>query len=177
MLRYVLTTMVACALVACSTAPRTAEGRSDLRAEAEEALDRIQDDQPTLARILDDSHGYVVFPTVGKGAAVVGGAHGRGIVYERGNVVGYAQLTEVSAGLQLGGQAYTQIVAFENENAMDRFKDDQLAFDAQASAVAIEAGASARTTFRNGVAVFVVDEKGLMYEAALAGQRLSFRPL
>lgn len=177
MLRYIFMTSIAFVFVACATAPRTAEDRSDLRQEAVEALDDLQRNSPAVYQVLRDAHGFAVFPTVGKGAAIVGGGYGRGVVYEFGNVVGYADVTEGSAGLQLGGQKFTQFVVFEHAHAMNRFKSDELAFDTRASAVAIEAGAGASAVFRDGVAVFTVDEKGLMFEAAVGGQRFRFIPL
>jgi lipid-binding SYLF domain-containing protein len=172
-----LTLSLAFLFVACATAPRTEEGRAELRADAEAALVEARAQSPELHALLSEAEGFAVFPRVGRGAAVVGAGYGRGVVYERGRVVGYADVTEGSAGLQLGGQRFTQFVVFEHSHALNRFKSDELAFDARASAVAIEAAAGTMTVFRDGVAVFVVDEQGLMVEAAIGGQRFRFIPI
>lgn len=100
-------------LPACSTAPSTSEGKVDIRQEADEALAKAKANDPSLARFLDSAVGYAVFPKVGKGAVGVGGAYGRGVLYEAGRPIGYCDLSQGSIGLQLGGQRYTEIIAFE----------------------------------------------------------------
>ena len=92
------------------------------------------------------SYGYAVFPTIGKGGVVVGGAYGKGRVYEKGKYVGDTSVTQVTAGFQLGGEAYSQIIFFENPQAFKEFTSENFEFGAQAQAVAITAGASAATT-------------------------------
>ncbi len=143
------------------------------------------------------SYGYAVFPTIGKGGIVVGGAHGKGKVYARGAYLGDATMTQLSVGLQLGGQAFSQIVFFEDKRALDEFTGTGFEFSAQASAVAITAGASASagtagasagasggqhdastisTNFYKGMAIFTVAKGGLMYEASVGGQKFTFTP-
>jgi hypothetical protein len=56
------------------------------------------------ASYFDRSHGYAVFPTVGKGGLIIGGAHGTGRVYQNGQYVGDTSMTQVSVGLQVGGR-------------------------------------------------------------------------
>ena len=143
----------------------------------------------------DKAYGYAVFPTVGKGALGIGGARGKGRVYARGKYVGDATLTQVSIGFQAGGQAYSQIVFFEDERAYREFTSGEFGFGAGVSAVAITAAASATASttgnsagisggkkdatttgeYFKGMAVFTIAKGGLMYEAALAGQKFSFR--
>lgn len=167
---------VCLALGACSTAPKSAEGKADIVHDADAVLARAKGRDPSLADALNHSAGYAVFPKVGKGAAGVGGAYGKGVLYEHGNVVGYCDLTQASVGLQLGGQTYTQFVSFEDKAALDKFKHGDLAFDAQASAVALEAGAGANAKFREGVEVFTMNEEGMMVEASVGGQKFSYKP-
>jgi lipid-binding SYLF domain-containing protein len=131
---------------------------------------------PSLGAFLDKSVGYAVFPTVGKGAIGVGGAYGRGVLYEGGRQIGYCDLSQGSIGLQLGGQKYTEIIAFETKPAIQEFKNNNFEFDAQASAVALESGSGANAKYDDGVAVFTMDEKGLMFEASVGGQRFTFVP-
>ena len=142
------------------------------------------------------SHGYAVFPTVGKGGVVVGAAHGNGQVYERGRVIGDVSMTKLSVGAQLGGQAFSEIIFFEDKRALDDFTRGEFELGAEASAVAITAGASAEvgtggTTagksitsgnaevfggYRKGVAIFTIAKGGLMYQAAVAGQKFQYKP-
>jgi len=163
-------------LTACATAPDTALAKSRLQADAENALALAQREDPMLSNILKDAYGYAVFPSVGKGGIGVGGAYGRGVLYERGNLVGYCDVSQATIGLQLGGQAFTQIICFETKDAVDRFKSGSFAFDATASAVALKSGATANAKYANGVLVFTMDEAGLMYQATVGGQRFSYQP-
>lgn len=169
-------TVVALALGGCATAPPTAEGRADIESDAASALNAAKSADPTLERVLNDSAGYAVFPAVGKAGAGVGGAYGRGVLYEGGRAVGYCDLSQATVGMQLGAQSYTQIIAFETKDAVDNFKKGNFAFAAQATAVALRSGAGANARYRDGVAVFTMDEAGLMYEAALGGQKFSYQP-
>jgi lipid-binding SYLF domain-containing protein len=140
------------------------------------------------------SYGYAVFPTIGKGGFGIGGAHGKGRVYAKGAYIGDSSMTQVTVGFQLGGQAYSQIVFFEDKRAFDEFTGGNFEFSAQAAAVAITAGASAQagTTgpsagasgtqqhakniarYYRGMAVFTVAKGGLMYEASIGGQKFGY---
>jgi lipid-binding SYLF domain-containing protein len=143
------------------------------------------------------SYGYAVFPTIGKGGIGIGGAYGKGRVYAQGNHVGDTSMTQVTVGFQLGGQAYSQIIFFQDKRAFDEFTSGNFEFGAEASAVAITAGASARATttgtsagasggkndattsapgFHKGMAIFTVAKGGLMYEASIGGQKFSYTP-
>lgn len=146
------------------------------------------------ASFFSKSYGYAVFPTIGKGGLVVGGAHGDGNVYERGKRIGKTSMTQLSVGLQAGGQAYSEIIFFQDKRALDRFTSGNFEFGAGVSAVAITAaaGASAGTTgasagasgtkkdattrgsYHDGMAVFTIAKGGLMYEASVSGQKFSF---
>jgi lipid-binding SYLF domain-containing protein len=148
------------------------------------------------AAYFNDSYAYAVFPTIGKGGLVVGAAHGTGHVYEQGKYIGNASMTQVSVGAQAGGQAYSQIVFFQDKRALDEFTSGQFAFDAGVGAVAITAaaGGSVGTNgatggasggkkdaltagqYYKGMAVFTIVKGGAMYEATVAGQRFSFKP-
>ena len=139
-------------------------------------------------------YGYAVFPTIGKGGFIVGGARGKGRVYRHGHYVGDSTVTQVSVGFQAGGQAYSEIIFFQTRLDLARFESGKYALGAQASAVAITAGASASAStegssagasgtqknattlgqYQDGVAVFTIAKGGLMYEAAVAGQKFSF---
>ncbi|MCF8091398.1 MAG: lipid-binding SYLF domain-containing protein [Desulfotignum sp.] len=153
---------------------------------------------PVVMPFFKDAYGYAVFPTVGKGGIVVGGAFGKGRVYRQGILTGHVTLSKVSVGFQLGGQAFSEIIFFQDKRAYDEFTSGTFEFDASASAVVITAGAQAKAGteggtasasagpgtgtqaslgYRKGVAVFVHTKGGLMYEATIGGQRFDFTPL
>jgi lipid-binding SYLF domain-containing protein len=174
-LSILATTMLLAILPACATAPATTEGKTDMRADSDAAVAKAENLDPTLTKVLSDAAGYAVFPTVGKGAAGIGGAYGKGVLYVGGTPVGYCDLSQATIGLQLGGQGYTEMIAFQTPDAVNNFKAGNFAFDAQATAVALKSGAGADATYQNGVAVFTMDEAGLMYEASIGGQKFTYQ--
>ena len=119
--------------------------------------------------------GYVVFPNVGKVGIGIGGARGSGEVFEKHKVIGSATLTQVSVGFQLGAQAFSQIIFFQNKNDLNRFTEGNFEFDASASAALITGGANASADYSNGTAVFTFSKGGLMYEASIGGQKFSYQ--
>lgn len=146
-----------------------------------------------------NAYGYALFPTIGKGGIGVGGAHGKGRVYAAGRHVGDSTMTQLTVGFQLGGQAFSQIIFFEDQRAFREFTTGNFEFSAQATAVAITAGVSAEANsgggvaagasggqhnaatshggYRKGMAIFTIAKGGLMYEAALGGQKFTYTPL
>lgn len=152
---------------------------------------------------IDDAYGYAVFPSIGKGGIGIGGAHGKGEVFAGGKRVGQVKMNQITYGLQLGGQVYSQMIFFRDERAFDDFTSGNFEFGAQATAVALTAGAQASTTTggggntssgtdadsskvnasekqydgRSGMAVFTIAKGGLMYEATLGGQKFKYEPL
>jgi lipid-binding SYLF domain-containing protein len=148
------------------------------------------------ASFFNTCYGYAVFPTIGKGGLVVGAAHGKGKVYVQGKYIGDSSMTQLSVGLQAGGQAYSQIVFFEDQRALKDFTSGDFEFGADASAVALTAGAEASAgtagasagasggkkdavtagSYHNGVAIFTIVKGGAMYQATVAGQKFKFTP-
>jgi lipid-binding SYLF domain-containing protein len=152
---------------------------------------------------IDDAYGYAVFPSIGKGGIGIGGAHGKGEVFVGGKKVGKTKMSQITYGLQLGGQVYSQMIFFRDERAFDDFTSGNFEFGAQATAVALTAGAQASTTSggggntssgtdadsskvnaddkeydsRSGMATFTIAKGGLMYEATLGGQKFKYEPL
>jgi lipid-binding SYLF domain-containing protein len=178
----VLSLPMACLLAAtfagagCSTAPKNQTEKKALRTEADAAIERMTAQDPGLRGLIDRAYGYAVFPNIGKGGLLVGGSYGRGVVYEQGNFIGYADLTKVTVGLQAGGQAFRELILFQNKEALDDLRFGKLKFDATASAVAVNAGAAATADYRNGVLVFAQPTGGLMAEASVGGQEFGFVP-
>lgn len=159
---------------------------------------KIFRDSPVVAPYFKKSYGYAIFPTIGKGGMVVGGAYGTGQVYVGGKLTGKTSMTQVTIGWQLGGQAYSQIIFFEDKRSYKEFTSGNFEFGAGASVVAITAGAQAQagttgagasaspggsagaqaeTSFHKGMAVFVRAKGGLMFEASIGGQKFSFEPI
>lgn len=174
---FLLSAAVALASFACQTSPKTEGEKLDLRHDADATAAMFRQQDPSIKEnFFDKACGWAVFPTVGKGAVGVGGAYGRGVLYEQGEIAGYCDLSQGTIGLQLGGQAYREIIFFEYKEALDWFKTGNLAFSAQASAVAVTAGASADAKYDRGVAVFTMTRGGLMFEASIGGQKFSYEP-
>ncbi len=140
------------------------------------ALAEFERTNPKIASFMESAYGYAVFPTVAKGAIGIGGAHGDGLVYEKGKLIGATTLGQITIGFQLGGQAYRELIVFQNKQALDRFKGGNFEFDAQASGVAVTAGISFDAAYEHGVAIFTMAKGGLMYEASIGGQKFSFTP-
>ena len=132
---------------------------------------------PSMENLFKNSTGYAIFPNVGKGGIGVGGAAGKGTVYEKGKPVGSAKMVQVTVGAQAGGQAYREVIFFQNKDALDRFMRNKVEFSGQASAIAAKAGASANANYRDGVVVFSQEKGGLMLEASLGGQKFTYEPL
>lgn len=160
----------------CGTAPKTEQAREQLQTDAEQTLAQFKQQDPTLDKVMDDAVGYAVYPSVGKGGLIAGGAFGRGAVYEEGKFIGYSDLKQASIGAQIGGQEFAQLMVFQTEEAFSRFKNNNFSFGADASAVALKSGAAASAVFRDGVAVFADAKSGLMASAALTGQQFTFLP-
>jgi lipid-binding SYLF domain-containing protein len=146
-------------------------------AKCQETVATFKKKDPSIEKFFKDAVGYAVFPSIGKGAIGIGGATGTGCVYAGAAQIGTARLSQVTVGLQLGGQSYSELIFFQTDKTLDGFKNSDFSFDAQVSAVAVTAGASANAAYRNGVAVFTVAKGGLMYEASVGGQKFSYKSL
>ncbi len=157
-------------------AKEKAEDQQAATNEAAETIAAFKNKDPGIKIFFDKAYGYAVFPTVAKGGMGIGGAYGKGEVYQRGKFIGSSSLTQVTIGFQLGGQAYSEIVFFKDKATLDDFKAGNFEFSAQASAVAVTAGASADAGYSNGVAIFTLAKGGLMYEASVGGQKFTFTP-
>jgi lipid-binding SYLF domain-containing protein len=169
--------VVSLVLAACTTAPSSDSDKQVLHDQATIAFNQFEQNDPTLAQFLSGAYGYVIFPTIGKGAIGIGGAYGRGEVWEQGKRIGWADMSQATLGVQLGGQSYSELLVFQNKFAMETFKSGNYAFSGNASAVAAASGAAATATYQNGTAVFTRVEGGLMFEASIGGQKFSYAPL
>jgi lipid-binding SYLF domain-containing protein len=169
-------TLAASLLVSCSTAPTTPSERDELIRKAQAERQEWNKLDPGIEALAKKSHGVALFPEITKGGVGIGGAYGRGVVYEQGQHIGYADVTQGTVGLQLGGQTYSEVIVFEDRAAMDRFKKNRVDFGANASAVIVQTGAATNARFVDGVAVFVRPITGAMAEASIGGQRVTYVP-
>jgi lipid-binding SYLF domain-containing protein len=167
---------MAALLVGCSSEPQNQQTANTLTDSSKVTLQKFEDKDPGLAGVLNSSAGYVVFPSVGKGALIVGAAYGKGTVFEKGHAVGFADIKQVSGGLQAGGEDFAELIVFNDREALDKFREGNYALSADASAVALKAGAAASASFKEGVAVFTMTNSGLEAGASIAGQKFEYTP-
>jgi lipid-binding SYLF domain-containing protein len=153
------------------------KAREKLISDSKEAKADFIKTDPSMAKLFNSSYGYVIFPKIGKGAIIIGGSGGNGVVYEKGKTIGTAKMAQLSVGAQIGGESYREIIFFEDKEALDRFKENKVEFTGQISAVAAKSGASANAKYADGVAVFTQDLSGLMAEAAVGGQKFTYKTL
>jgi lipid-binding SYLF domain-containing protein len=163
-------------VIGCSTEPQSDDDRQELQDNVTRTLKHLKSRDATIDTFLKSAYGYALFPYVGKGAFIAGGAYGHGEVFEKDQFIGYADITEATIGAQAGGQSFTEMLVFQTRQALDEFKEGRFAFAADASAVVLRAGAAQSASYDDGVAVFVEPKAGFMIEAAIGGQSFSFQP-
>ena len=144
---------------------------AELDVKAQEAMAEFRAQDPSIENFIQKAVGHVVIPTVGKAGFGIGGARGKGVLYENGEVTAVVTLSQLSIGFQWGGQAYSEFLFFQDTPSLENFKGGNYELGAQASAVAITAGVSADAEFVNGMAIFTQAKGGLMYEASVGGQK------
>ncbi|MDM9630680.1 lipid-binding SYLF domain-containing protein [Robiginitalea aurantiaca] len=144
--------------------------------DAKAAVATLTKENPDLKNFFNKSAGAAVFPNVGKGGFIVGGASGNGVLYENGKIVGMTSLKELTVGFQAGGEAITEVVFFETQADVDKFKEENFEFGAGVSATALKSGASLNKEFSDGVAVFTYTKGGLMGDVSVGGQKFKYDP-
>jgi lipid-binding SYLF domain-containing protein len=147
---------------------------NEMQLDVAKAILDVKKNDPSIERFFKESAGYAVFPTVGKGAIGIGGAHGKGLVIVNDKAVGKTSLSQITVGLSLGGQKYSQFIFFKDDVALGHFQRGNYEMGAQASAVAVTAGASADADYDSGVAVFTNVGGGLMADASVGGQKFTY---
>ncbi|HVM61788.1 MAG TPA: YSC84-related protein [Verrucomicrobiae bacterium] len=169
--------VIAVLILASAVAAAAADPPDRLNADVGDAIQMLRaSNHGALQHLFDTAYGYAIFPAVGKGAVGIGGAGGRGEVYEKGVMVGFAELTQVTLGAQLGGQSYVEAIFFETPKALDEFKEGKTALSADASAVVAAEGAGGEAKYQHGVLVCTTERSGLMFEASIGGQHFKFWP-
>ncbi|HWD92217.1 MAG TPA: YSC84-related protein [Verrucomicrobiae bacterium] len=169
--------IAAALLITAVALTSTARAEDDIQSEAQQAIANFQAADSSLKQYFDTSAGYAVFPSVGKGGFVVGGARGKGVLYEKGKAIGRTTLTQASIGAQAGGQSFAEVIFFETPHALEDFKSGQFEMSADVSAVAAAEGAAKSAKYKNGVMVSALPKKGLMFQASVGGQKFKYEPL
>ncbi len=149
----------------------------DLAAEAQKAIKVLQTTDSALTNLFTGAAGFAVFLSVGKGSLIFGGEHGKGIVYEEGEPIGEATLTEINVGHQVGGQSFYEVIFFETTEALANFEEGHFEISAEVSAVAAAEGAALNAKYRKGAMVLTLPRTGLMVQATLGGQKFKYKPL
>ena len=162
-------------MVGCSTAPPNENQRETLSGRVDTVLDEMKRSDVGLQDTLNRSYGYAVFPDAGKAGVIVGASFGRGEVYEQGKFVGWAKLEQATVGAQVGGATYDELIVFQDQASLRKFQRGEWAPAANASAVILKSGAATTAAYKDGVLVFVNTKGGAMVEAAVGGQKFTYR--
>jgi lipid-binding SYLF domain-containing protein len=152
------------------------QAEQPLRQRAQAVLEKLEKKDPGLKQLLRKAYAYAVFPSVGKAALVVGGSYGRGAVFEKGRMIGYGTISQMTIGVQVGGDTFTEILVFHDRKQLERFKRGHMAFAANASAVIVKAAAAGTSDFK-GVTALAYSSGGMLLELSLGGQKFTFKPL
>ena len=167
---------VGCGVFAgCATAPSTRAERQSLRNEADTTLGEMIARDPVLKDVTREALAYAVFPSVGKGGALVGGAYGRGILYEAGAPTGYVSLEQASLGAQLGGQSFSELLVLRSSSDVEALKAGRFTAGADLGVVVLTTGAAGHETFNPSASVFVLPRGGLMVDVSINGQQLKYQ--
>ena len=160
----------------CATAPEGPEAKTVLSAEVDEAIAAFKAKDPSIERFFESSYGYAVLPKVIKGAFILGGASGRGEVYEQEEIAGYCRMEQATLGFSFGGEYFREIIFFKDKTDLEVFKTGEYTFSAQVTGVALTTGAAAKADYNVGMAVFITTDAGLMVDASLGGQKFKYVP-
>ena len=147
-----------------------------LHAKALAALKQVQQKNPELKKVLDESVGFAVVPEIGRSSLVLSAAYGLGEVFKGERVIGYAAIVELTIGVQLGGTTFHELVVFHDEGALKNFKQGKYAFAADAAVEIVRAGAQASKGFGASSSIYVFDEGGTLLDLAIGGQKFIFKP-
>jgi lipid-binding SYLF domain-containing protein len=168
--------LAGCAIAAgCATAPATNVDRQNLRRDADATLAEMSSRDPAVAEMTRSARAYAVFPSVGKGGALVGGAYGKGILYEGGVPTGFVSLEQASIGAQLGGQSFAELLVLRNPADIDALKDGRFTVGANVGVIVLSPEAAGQKAFDSDAIVFVLPRGGLMVDISFSGQRMKYQ--
>ncbi len=166
--------ILALLVIVMSSCGTTQNTSADIMADSKDAKATISKSHSNIAELFNTSIGYAIFPNVGKGAYIIGAASGNGTVYQKGTLIGYSSMKQVDVGLQAGGKAYIEVIFFQTEDALNRFKSGSYELSGNASAVLLEEGVSRDVEFRDGVGIVTMPKAGAMAGISVGGQKFEF---
>ncbi len=174
-LSVILSVLVLVVFCGCTVCPETAKLRDIHSDKVQMAISEFKRVDPRIQTYFDSSYGYAVLPRVNKSAIVIGHADGQGQVFEQGSMIGQCSLTQTAFGLS-GCEYFREIIFFKNERDLDNFRSEQFVLPAYTTTTAITADAVARTDYKNGMAVFIMTDEGMMLDDSGISQRFSYTP-
>ncbi|MSR34290.1 MAG: hypothetical protein EXS12_05775 [Phycisphaerales bacterium] len=163
--------------VNCSTIPETKADRDALTASVTATIARAKAKDASLEKFFNENYGYAIFPEVGNGGVGLAFSYGRGQVFQGDKMSGYCDLSKGTIGLTLGGQTFSELIFFKDKEKYEGFINGKFAFAANASAVAVATGVGGSAPYVDGVAIFITNSSGLMFDASIGGQQFNFKPL
>lgn len=169
--------LVSIFLIFCTGLFAQTEDQMEIINDAEDAKSEFIEHNPQLASLFEKAAGYVIFPNVGKGAYILGGAAGNGAVYENGKLVGMAELRQLDVGFQLGGKAFREVILFQTREQLEEFKQGNLELSSDISVVIIDEGISQDVDFQEGIAVVTMAKAGAMAGISVGGQKFDYKDL
>jgi len=160
----------------CYTVPETEASRYAMHSDVDRTISVFKSMDRNIDAFFENAYGYAVLPKIVKGAFVIGGEHGQGHVFEQDKMIGYCSASQASIGASIGGQTFREIIFFEDARALARFCADEFTFSAQVTAIAMQSGAALKAKYRDGMAVFIMMDTGLMADVSAGGQVFKFVP-
>ncbi|MGH8162171.1 MAG: hypothetical protein ACRESR_08545 [Gammaproteobacteria bacterium] len=173
-----------------SNQPQTQENNGAQRnppmpSDVKATIEKFKRKAPAIGKFFNDAYGYAVFPSIGKGGVIIGGAHGGGSVFKHGRLVGHSTATNFSIGAQIGGKIFSEAIFFKNAKAFDRLTGGDFQFGSNTVSIGVPTKTTdqrAATTPANayndrGVAVFTMTKSGFMVGIKVGGQKFSFTPV
>ena len=162
---------------ACASTPKTNAQKANLEQQASATVGEMTQKDPSLRDLLQSADAYAVFPQIGKGGVIVGGAHGTGMLYQHDKAVGFVTLDQASIGAQLGGETFSEVLVLQTPEATSKLETSGLSLGADIGATVVDAGAAASADFNEGMAAFVLPRGGLMVDISVSGQKIDYQPL
>jgi lipid-binding SYLF domain-containing protein len=177
MKKVLLAVAAVLAVPSCASTPKNAGEQHTLESQATASLREMQQKQPGLTNAIQGAYAYAVFPDVGKGAFIVGGAGGAGVLYEHGRPTGNVKITKASFGASVGAASMAELIILNDQDAVNQIKSGSFDLGANVQAVVITSGGAAPTGTVRGTQVFIMPRGGAMVDVSVAGQKVSFEPL
>ncbi|MBQ4914568.1 lipid-binding SYLF domain-containing protein [Maribacter sp. MMG018] len=164
-------------VLAVSVATAQTKNESRIAKDAVNAKKELIANNPNFENLFKSAVGFAIFPNVGKGGLIVGGASGKGVLVEKGMLTGILDMKKLNIGMQAGAQSTVEVLFFETQDDLDSFKKGNYEFGAEASAIVLKSGVGVNAQFKDGIAAFIYPKAGLMADASIGGQKFRYNAL